>query len=198
MNRRHEMMRIKYISRYIYKIIKLIVFAILLTFFCGCFWHYLCKWNPFKYEVTFIQHPNVVEKKGISRLIVSCYFALTTLATVGYGDIVPVNDYEKVLGIFLMIVGIAFFSYIMGNFNDVLINYDKKMGIIDQGSDLQVWLTSLSKFTSQKPLSRSLVKRIDQHFRFFWRNDRLSSIGRDDNFLKLIPKNIRFQVSPVW
>ena len=35
-----------------------------------------------------------------------------------------------------MILGIAFFSYIMGNFNDVLINYDKKMGIVDKGSDL--------------------------------------------------------------
>ena len=26
-----------------------------------------------------------------------------------------------------MILGIAFFSYIMGNFNDVLTNYEKKM-----------------------------------------------------------------------
>ncbi len=35
-----------------------------------------------------------------------------------------------------MILGIAFFSYIMGNFNDVLINYDKKMGMQNKGSDL--------------------------------------------------------------
>ena len=46
-----------------------------------------------------------------------------------------------------MILGIAFFSYIMGNFNDVLINYEKEMGLTDKGSDLQVWMTSLSKFT---------------------------------------------------
>jgi CRP-like cAMP-binding protein len=122
------------------------------------------------------------------------YFALTTLATVGYGDIIPQNNGEKIMGIFLMIVGIAFFSYIMSNFNDVLINYDKKMGIVDQGSDLQVWLTSLSKFTSQKPLPRSLVKKIDQHFRFYWKNDRLSSITKEDTFLKLLPKDIRYDL----
>ena len=35
-----------------------------------------------------------------------------------------------------MIMGIAFFSYIMSNFTDVLINYDKKMGIVDLTADL--------------------------------------------------------------
>lgn len=187
-------MRTKYISRYIYKIIKLILFALLLTYFCACLWYGLCRWNPGAYPKTFLDHPNVSPKKGINRLIVCYYFALTTLATVGYGDIVPQNNGEKIMGIFLMIVGIAFFSYIMSNFNDVLINYDKKMGIVDQGSDLQVWLTSLSKFTSQKPLPRSLVKKIDQHFRFYWKNDRLSSITKDDTFLKLLPKDIRYDV----
>lgn len=193
-NHYHELMRTKYISRYIYKIIKLILFALMLTYFCACLWYGLCRWNPGNYEKTFLDHPNVAPKRGVNRLIVCYYFALTTLATVGYGDIVPQNNGEKVMGIFLMIVGIAFFSYIMSNFNDVLINYDKKMGIVDQGSDLQVWLTSLSKFTSQKPLPRSLVKKIDQHFRFYWKNDRLSSITQDDKFLKLLPKDIRYDV----
>ena len=82
-------MRTKYISRYIYKIIKLIIFALTLTYFCGCLWHYLCRWNPFDYPQTFLQHPIVESKVGINRLIVTCYFALTTLATVGYVDIVP-------------------------------------------------------------------------------------------------------------
>lgn len=163
----------------------------MLTYFCACAWYMLARLNWGNYNITFLDHPNVAPKKGVSRLIVCCYFALTTLATVGYGDIVPQNNGEKIMGVILMIVGIAFFSYIMSNFNDVLINYDKKMGIVDQGSDLQVWLTSLSKFTSQKPLPRDLVKKIDQHFRFYWKNDRLSGITKEDDFLKLLPKDIR-------
>ena len=63
------------------------------------------------------------------RLIICCYYALTTLSTVGYGDYTPITNLEKIVGILIMILGIAFFSYIMGNFNDVLINYDKKMGL---------------------------------------------------------------------
>ena len=86
------------------------------------------------------------------KLIICCYFTLTTLATVGYGDLFPITSFEKIIGVIIMILGIAFFSYIMGNFNDVLINYDKKMGVQNKGSDLQVWMTSLSKFTSNQPL----------------------------------------------
>ena len=63
-----------------------------------------------------------------------CYFILTTLglkyinkiclATVGYGDYSPKSDLEKIIGIFIMIMGIAFFSYIMSNFTDILVTYD--------------------------------------------------------------------------
>jgi len=70
------------------------------------------------------------------KMLLSLYYALTTLSTVGYGDVVPIHYTEKIFGVFIMILGIAFFSYIMGNFNDVLINYDYKMGILNKDSDL--------------------------------------------------------------
>lgn len=195
-NSRHDAMRLKYISVYIYKIVKLIIVALLLTYFLACLWYFLSETNFFQYDCdsTFAQLADVNKGNGFQKLVVTCYFTLTTLATVGYGDQTPQNNFEKIICIFLMIVGIAFFSYIMGNFNDVLINYDRKMGVVDHGSDLQVWLTSLSKFTSQKPLPRSLVKKIDQHFRFYWKNDRLCSVDSDDPYLKLMPKQLRFEL----
>lgn len=97
------------------------------------------------------------------RLIVSIYFILTTLSTVGYGDYYPKSDIEKVVAIFLMIMGIALFSYIMNNFITVLVNYDNFMGNVDKSSELKVWLTSLSKFSS-KPLPKELVDEVHNHF----------------------------------
>lgn len=49
---------------------------------------------------------------------------ISKIATVGYGDYSPKSDIEKIIGIFIMIMGIAFFSYIMSNFTDILVNYD--------------------------------------------------------------------------
>lgn len=191
---RQEKMNIKYISRYIYKIIRLILMSIMLTYFLGCFWYYLSSELSFDEENTFIKRYNLLDYPKTRRLIMCCYFVLTTLATVGYGDLSPQSNVEKIFGILLMIVGIAFFSYIMGNFNDVVINYDKKMGNIDKGGDLQIWLTSLSKFIGQKPLPRLILKSIDEHFKFFWKHDRLSNLSMDDKYLTTIPKGMRMQL----
>lgn len=63
------------------------------------------------------------------QLLISCYYVLTTLSTVGYGDYYPVNNNERFFAVVLMLGGVAFFSYIMGNFIEIITNYEKKMGV---------------------------------------------------------------------
>jgi hypothetical protein len=65
------------------------------------------------------------------KLITVCYYAITTLSTVGYGDLFPINNAEMILGIFVMLIGVAYFSYIMGNFITIIQQYDEKMGNVD-------------------------------------------------------------------
>jgi len=91
---------------------------------------------------------------NIDRLIISCYFALTTLSTVGYGDLHPVSEIEMIIGIFVMLAGVAFFSVIMGSFIEIISNYDKKMGTEDKGTELHNWMTLLTRFTNNKPLPK--------------------------------------------
>lgn len=53
-----------------------------------------------------------------------CYYALTTLSTVGYGDYFPISVNEMIVGILFMLVGIVSFSGIMGSFMEIIENYD--------------------------------------------------------------------------
>jgi len=48
------------------------------------------------------------------------YFFFTTLSTVGFGDLHPRSDAERILMAFLMLLGVAVFSYVMGNFIEIL------------------------------------------------------------------------------
>ena len=77
------------------------------------------------------------------------YFVLTTLATVGYGDFYPVSTVEMVVTSIVMLGGVAFFSYIMSNFIEILSSYDAKMGTIDKSDDLNDWIISLERFISK-------------------------------------------------
>mmetsp|Transcript_13173 Transcript_13173/g.11253 ORF Transcript_13173/g.11253 Transcript_13173/m.11253 type:complete len:204 (+) Transcript_13173:517-1128(+) len=146
---RQKRMNYLYASKYIYKIFRLVLIATTLTYFLGCLWYFIVSQdNLHEGEISFFDEYGLGEFDKGRRLIMCCYFALTTLSTVGYGDLAPQSNVEKIFGIIIMILGIALFSYIMGNFNDVLTNYDKQMGIVDKSVDLQVWMTSLSKFTN--------------------------------------------------
>ncbi len=80
---------------------------------------------------TFVTYFDLDDISNWRKLIISCYYTLTTLATVGYGDFYPVSDMERLIAVFLMLCGVAFFSYIMGSFIEIIANYKQKMGMID-------------------------------------------------------------------
>ena len=50
------------------------------------------------------------------------YFAFTSLSTVGFGDLAPRSDIERLVGSFVLLFGVAIFSMIMANFMDILTN----------------------------------------------------------------------------
>lgn len=48
------------------------------------------------------------------------YFALTTLATIGYGDYHPVSTEERLVGLLILLFGVTMFSFIMGQFMAII------------------------------------------------------------------------------
>jgi hypothetical protein len=183
-----------YNLRYTFKIIRLVIIATIITYFLGCIWYFFCDKMSDHYPISFISKYNLKEKNDFDKLIISCYFVLTTLSTVGYGDLVATNNAERIFCIFLMLLGVAVFSYVMGNFTELITNYDKKLGISDKGEELQNWLTLMSKFSNSKPLSNELIKKIDNHFAYFWENDRNSTIDKNDPYLTFLPKSLRLKI----
>ena len=66
------------------------------------------------YEWTFENHsPSEI-------VVATMYFAITSLSTIGFGDLVPRSDLERLLGAFLLLSGVAIFTYVMGSFIDML------------------------------------------------------------------------------
>jgi len=52
--------------------------------------------------------------------IVAVYFSFTSLSTVGFGDYHPRSNSERLLVAFVLLFGVAIFSYIMGIFIEIL------------------------------------------------------------------------------
>ena len=56
--------------------------------------------------------------------LTSFYFIITTMTTVGYGDISGQNNLERTVSIFIMLVGVISFSFATGALSSILANYD--------------------------------------------------------------------------
>ena len=55
-----------------------------------------------------------------SRFLSGLYWTITTIMTVGFGDIVPVSKVERIFSVFVIISGVAFYSYTISTLTTIL------------------------------------------------------------------------------
>jgi len=94
------------------------------------------------------------------RYLAALYWAMTTLTTVGYGDLIPSSDKERLYSMLAMIVGGSFYGYIIGSMTSVITDMDiDSRAFNDRMEMLDAWL----EFHDQIPML--LKRRIRRHFR---------------------------------
>lgn len=64
-------------------------------------------------------------KSKIETAIMVTYFSFTSLSTVGFGDITPKSDLERVFGAIILLFGVSVFSMIINNFIEILDRFNK-------------------------------------------------------------------------
>ena len=65
-----------------------------------------------------------MEADEFSKYLRSLYWCITTLATVGYGDIVPKTNLQTVYAMVVMLLGVGVYGYVIGNVTNLVANID--------------------------------------------------------------------------
>ena len=129
----------------------------------------------------------------------SWYFMITTLVTVGYGDLGPTNMYEALLLIFILFTGVTTYSYIIGQFNSLVAEFDSIES--DRFADFTTWIERLENLNSRLPLD--LKRKLLTEFGYYNSADRLKSMAlrwweaddmadlteASDEYLKQLPES---------
>ena len=129
-------------------------------------------------------------------MIIVVYFAFTTLATIGYGDYRAVNDTERIVGSFIILFGVAVFSFIMGNFIEILMQYKTVTAENEDSENLNKWFGLLAKFNKGRPLPKDMTRKIEAYFDYFWAKDKNYAVKSEEDlrFMSELPKPIRVNV----
>ena len=128
--------------------------------------------------------------------IAMTYFLFTTLSTVGFGDYYPVGNIERSVMIPIFLFGVMIFSYIMGNFAEILQVIMEIDSDLEEGEQLEKFFGTLKYFNKNHDLDPEFRERIAEYFFFRWDNYKNWALETDEDLLIFtqLPSHTRLSI----
>jgi len=114
------------------------------------------------------------------------YWTITTLATVGYGDITPNTTPQMIYACMTMLVGIGFFGYVLGNIASLLARLDAA-----REEHLEL-LSRVESFMSSNDVPAALRTRVREYHRYVWKSRKGYDVS---TVLADLPPTLRVEVA---
>jgi hyperpolarization activated cyclic nucleotide-gated potassium channel 2 len=104
--------------------VKLTVFVLFWGHWLGCIFHFIAMQEDPEdnWLVTF----KLYDRDWLERYVNSLYWAVTTMCTVGYGDISPQTPIERLFGVLLLLIACGVFAFTMNSIGAALQQLDQK------------------------------------------------------------------------
>ena len=120
------------------------------------------------------------------KYVASLYWTFTTLATVGYGDYIASNTGERLLNIFIMLIGATTFGYIVANVSSTF-------GSLNQTQVLKrEKMSNITSILAEKGISDNLSTSIINHFKNLYK--RISAYD-EEAILAGLPRQISDKIA---
>ncbi|CAN6699661.1 unnamed protein product [Malus baccata var. baccata] len=164
---------------------KLICVTLFAIHCAGCF-YYLIAARYRDPEKTWIG-VKILEQSLWIRYVTSVYWSITTLTTVGYGDLHPVNTREMIFDIFYMFFNLGLTSYLIGNMTNLVVHGTSRT------RKFRDTIQAASSFAQRNQLPVRLQDQMVAHLCLKFRTD--SEGLQQQETLDSLPKAIRSSIS---
>ena len=128
-----------------------------------------------------VRQRHIPIKTPLEKGIISVYFAFTTLSTVGFGDYYPWSPYEKLVGSFMLLFGVAIFSLFMGTFIEMIDKYKEVGRDLEDGDGLAKFFGVLKRFNGGIDFNLELKRQMEEYFDYRWSQDRNQCLTSDQD-----------------
>jgi len=131
-----------------------------------------------------IVNSNLKDAEFIFIYIASLYFNHTTIFTVGYGDIITKNFYEKTYNIILMIVGLMLYSFALSSISELIQHNNENWKRFVKKKDY------LNQLNSKYLINQKLFNKISQHLIYEMHKDK----SNKNDLLNDLPISLRNEI----
>eukprot|EP00002_Diphylleia_rotans_P027719 TRINITY_DN5567_c0_g2_i5.p1 TRINITY_DN5567_c0_g2~~TRINITY_DN5567_c0_g2_i5.p1 ORF type:complete len:1014 (+),score=197.73 TRINITY_DN5567_c0_g2_i5:27-3044(+) len=175
----------KSFGSHIIRILRLFFLMILFAHWFGCGWFFLALMEG-ESEKTWASVANLWDEDSFTQYITSAYWALVVMTTVGFGDIVPVTNWEKIFTIITMITGVSIYATIFGNMATLIAQLDAS------ATRYREKLDSLHEYMKYRNLPSYLRNRILNYYEVIWSRHK----GIDESLiLNELPSSLRSEIA---
>lgn len=151
---------------------------VLIVHLISCLWFFIGRVSS-DYENWIVKY-KIQDSEIGSQYLASFYWTITTLTTVGYGDILPANSIERFFCIFVMLGGVFFYSYTIGTITSVIGQIEKRK------SKLQSKILVLQDIAKKYSLTQNFYKRIKSDLEY----DQSKISKERNNMIASLPKKL--------
>ena len=116
---------------------QLVMKMVFISHLLGCGWFYVTL-HPAEGDTTWVieyDGGSAAEGPVGKQYLMSLYWALTTLTTVGYGDITPTSDIERQYATIALLVGAMVFAYLIGEIGGLIATFDRQAVLVEEKMD---------------------------------------------------------------
>ena len=167
-----------------FRIVKFLGTMLLLIHWVACAWFFVAWMDSFP-EDSWAVRAGITEASTAAQYIRSLYWTVTTMTTVGYGDITPLRTAEYVIGIFIMLLGASMYAFIIGTLASLFNNLDSTKAAF--------WnrIEAVIQYLRYRNTPYELNSKIRDYYDYVW------AIHRglhQETFLGDLPKPLRLEV----
>lgn len=138
------------------KMLNLLLMVIYLNHLGCCFWYFSSRYYDYD-PLTWVVRNNLLDSEYSTKYITSYYWGFQTFTTIGYGDIFPILDLERIIAIIYMIFGVVFYSFAIGNLSKLLVAMDQR------GFEFKQLLNNFSEFAKKIRLPSFLQLKLEKY-----------------------------------
>ncbi|RLN06824.1 hypothetical protein BBJ28_00008688 [Nothophytophthora sp. Chile5] len=173
-----------YTNQSLVSLAKLALTMLFIAHIVACIWYAVGKTNSSESWLTEIAHSPAGRSTDTDSLqyVRSVYWAIVTMSTIGYGDIVAHNNNERLLNIAVMAVGVSFFGYVIGTISTLVTNLDVAAARYEER------MTIVKEYIISRRMPKYVGNKIRHHFEYFYQN---RSVFKERRILQRLPLALR-------
>ena len=153
----------------------------------ACFWHYISKIQGFAPN-TWVAKNGFIDADASTLYITSLYWAATTFATVGYGDVSGSTSIERIFSICWMIYSVYYFSFVIGSLTSMLETVNVKSTFLINK------IAIMEDFAKDARVSKELLAEIKVALKYANKKNLIHSQEKN-SLLSELPLQLKYEIS---